>query len=156
MAFDLPYVQVKAAGAIRNLKGKPQFDLEGALNPDWDAITALLALKVEPNARITGQSRPWRISGSLDSAKFDEVLQSLHGELGIQIDELDIFGMRLGHSALVVRAGNGKIQLDPIDATLNHGALHLDPELVLDDNGHRWIRTGPILVAWRERLSTMR
>jgi hypothetical protein len=142
LAVKLPYVQVKGAGAIRSLTGNSQLDLKGTLNPDWRALTAILAEEVEPNARIAGQPRPWRVSGSIASSRSNDALETLSGELGIQIDELDVFGVRLGHSALVVMAENGRIRIDPIDATLNQGVLHLEPELARDQNGHRWLRMG--------------
>jgi len=149
LTVKLPYVQVEGAGAIRNLTGKSQLDLKGTLNPDWRALTARLAEEVEPNARIAGQMSPWRVSGSIASdparraqPRFDDALETLSGDLGIQIDELDVFGVRLGHAALVVRAENGKIRIDPIDATLNQGVLHLEPELTRDQNGHGWLRMG--------------
>ncbi len=142
VAVKLPYAQVEGNGAIRNLGGKPLLDLKGTLNPDWRGLSALLAREVEPDARIAGQVSSWRVSGSIASSKFDDALETLSGDLGIQIDELDVFGMRLGHSALVVRAENGKIRIDPIEATLNQGVLHLEPELALDQNGNRWLRMG--------------
>jgi len=142
LAIKLPYLQVDGAGAIRNLTGKPQLDLKGTLNPDWRALTTLLAEEVEPNARIAGQTSSWRVSGSIAGSQFDDALETLSGDLGMQIDELDVFGMRLGHAALVVRAENGKTRIDPIDATLNQGVLHLEPELTRDENGRRWLRMG--------------
>jgi hypothetical protein len=142
LAFEIPYVHVEATGAIRNLTGKPELDLKGTLSPDWGALTNLLAAEIEPDARIAGRPRSWRVSGSIGSLRFDDVLETLAGDLGIEIDELDVFGMRLGHTALVVRAENGKIRLDPIDAALNQGVLHLEPELVRDQNGARWLRLG--------------
>ncbi len=142
LAVTLPYVQVEGGGAIRNLAGKFQLDLEGTVNPDWRALTALLAREVEPSARIAGQMSSWRVSGSIASSKFDDALETVSGDLGIQIDELDVYGMRLGHSALVVRAENGRIRIDPIDTMLNQGVLHLEPELARDQNGHRWLTMG--------------
>ncbi len=142
LGVTLPFAHVEGAGAIQNLTGSAQVELAGTLNPDWSALTALLADRVEPKARIAGQPRPWRVSASVASLNSNDVLDTVSGELGIQIDELDVFGMRLGNSALVARAKSGRIRLDPIDATLNQGALHIEPEMVRDQEGHRWLRLG--------------
>jgi hypothetical protein len=142
VALTLPLFHVDGAGSIRDLGRAAQLDLKGTLNPDWDALTARLADRVEPNARISGQPRPWRVSASFPSRRLADALETVSGDLGIQIDELDVFGMRLGHAALVARAENGDIRLDPIDATLNQGALHLEPDVERDKEGHRWLRLG--------------
>jgi hypothetical protein len=142
LAVKLPYVQVEGAGAIRKLAGAAQLDLKGTLNPDWGGLTALLAEHVEPAARIVGQPHPWRLSALITGHKLSDALKTLSGDLGIQIDELDVFGIRLGHSALVLRAENGVVRCDPIDATVNQGALHIEPELVRDQDGHIWLRSG--------------
>ena len=50
--------------------------------------------------------------------------------------------MRLGRTALVVRAKGGKVSIDPIDSTLNSGRLHLEPEVTQDKQGLAWIHLG--------------
>jgi hypothetical protein len=138
----LPYVRIDGAGVVRDLTGASQLDLAGTLNPDWAALSALLADRVEPKARIAGQPRPWRVSTSLAKRRWEDALASLRGNLGIQVDELDVFGMRLGRSSLAARIEDGKIEVDPIDTTLNQGKLHIEPEVARDDNGHRYLRLG--------------
>lgn len=142
VGLTLPFFRVRGAGVIGDLTGKSQLDLKGTLDPDWRALTALLADRVEPKARIAGQPRPWHLAASIASLRSGDALNTISGELGIQIDELDLFGMRLGQSALVARAENGKIRLDPIDATLNQGALHLEPEVRRDQDGKRCLWLG--------------
>ena len=51
----------------------------------------------------------------------------MNGELGVNLDQVDVFGMRLSRTAAVVRVQNGKTLIDPIDSTLNGGRLHLEP-----------------------------
>ena len=43
----------------------------------------------------------------------------MNGELGVNLEQADIFGMRLGRTAAVVRVQDGKTLIDPIDSTLN-------------------------------------
>jgi hypothetical protein len=136
LALKLSYLELEGAGAIRNLASTPVIDIQGTLNPNWSAVTALLAQHVEPNARITGRPRSWRVAGAIASNQLQDALAGLRGELGIQVDELDVFGMRLSKSAVVMRAENGQIKFDPIDAKLNQGRLHLEPELMFKQNGH--------------------
>jgi hypothetical protein len=142
VALTLPFLHIEGSGSVRELGGAAQLDLKGNLNPDWDALTALLSDRVEPKARIFGQPRPWRISASFPNRRLEGALETLSGDLSIQIDELDVFGMRLGHAALLARAANGQFRLEPIDATLNEGQLHLEPEVERDAEGHRWLRLG--------------
>ena len=53
----------------------------------------------------------------------------MNGELGVNLEQVDVFGMRLGRTAAVVRIQDGKTLIDPIDSTLNSGRLHLEPDL---------------------------
>ncbi len=114
--------------------------MKGTLAPDYQAIGRLLAARIEPQARIAGRPRAWRISGKVPSTPAVDQLGDLQGELGIQIDALDIFGMRLAQTPIVVRADNGHLKIDPIETTLNNGHLHLEPMLVSDKNGATWLR----------------
>ena len=70
-------------------------------------------------------------------------LRGLSGELGIQLDALDVFGMRLGATALVVRADHGQMTVDPIDTRLNDGIVHLEPEWIQDPEGSFRLKLGP-------------
>ena len=60
----------------------------------------------------------------------------------MQIDQVDVFGMRLQQTRVVVRVEEGRVLIDPIDSTLNGGRLHLDPELIVDKQGVRWLHLG--------------
>jgi hypothetical protein len=136
----LPFIGLEGTGSVRDMKSARQLSLEGTLNPDWDRLTALLAERVEPKARISGRQRPWRLSASIARLDWGDMLDSLSGDLGIQIDELDVFGLRLGRSVVAARAASGKVRLDPIDSTLNEGALHIEPSLTRDAQGQIWLR----------------
>jgi len=143
MGLRAPYLRAQGAGVVRDLTTRADVDLKGSLNPDWEAIRTVLAQKVEPNARIAGRPRAWRIAGPISSLPAIDQLGSLEGELGVQIDALDVFGMRLSELPVVARATAGRLRIDPIEGTLNGGALHVEPELVRDKNGSIWLRLGP-------------
>ena len=51
--------------------------------------------------------------------------------------------MRLGETAVVLRAEGGRLRVDPIDARLNEGALHLEPEVVRPTDGPVRLKLGP-------------
>ena len=51
--------------------------------------------------------------------------------------------MRLGETAVVLRADGGRLRFDPIDARLNEGALHLEPEVVRAKDGPFRLKLGP-------------
>ncbi len=138
-----PFVQLDGAGSVLNATGHPELDLKGTLSPDWAAIGEQLARSVEPGARISGRARPWRLAGAVpDNVDIDRV-GSLRGDIGVQIDSLDIFGMKLSQTPIVVRASEGRLTIDPIDARLNAGRLHADPELARMKDGSTWLRFSP-------------
>ncbi len=138
-----PYLLVEGAGEVRDLTSRPDLDLQGSLSPDWKEIGALLAQKIEPRARIAGRPRGWQLAGTISGIPAVDQLGELRGEFGVQIDELDVFGMRLSKVPVVVRAAHGRLQIDPIAARLNGGELHIEPEILRDKNGSTWLRMGP-------------
>jgi translocation and assembly module TamB len=140
MGLTAPYVQLDGAGSILNLAKAPELDLKGMLGPDWPAIEKQLAQKVEPGVRIRGRPRQWRLSGKVPSELGFDRLGTLQGEIGVQIDSLDIFGMRLSQTPIVVRASEGRLLIDPIDAKLNGGILHADPEITRMNDRSTWLK----------------
>ncbi len=142
LAVVTPYGQIEGAGPVTDLAGTPRFDLRGTLSPDWKALSELLARKVEPNASITGSPRAWRIAGTLPKSGNQHLLAGMNGELGVNLEQVDVFGMRLGRTAAVVRVQDGKTLIDPIDSTLNAGRLHLEPTVMTDKQGHTWLHLG--------------
>ena len=59
--------------------------------------------------------------GKVGDQGSEDRLSGLVGELGIQLVALDVFGMRLGETAVVLRSDGGRLRIDPIDARLNEG-----------------------------------
>ena len=111
------------------------------LGVDWPAVEQRLAPEIEPG-RITGQPRAWRLSGKVPAEPALDRLGSLEGEIGVQVDSLDLFGMRLGETPIVLRSAGGRLTVDPIDARLNGGLLHADPELAHMKDGSTWLQFG--------------
>ena len=142
LELAMPYARIAGGGTLDVADGIARVDLKGSLSPDWDAIQADLRRDVEPNARIAGRSREWRVSGSVGGNDAEDRLSGLIAELGVQLDALDIFGMRLGQTAVVLRADGGRLRFDPIDARLNEGALHLEPEVIRPKDGPVRIKLG--------------
>ena len=142
MTLKAPYVQVEGAGLVRGFTSRADVDLKGSLNPDWKAIQALLARRVEPNARITGRPRTWRLAGTIDGMPGIDRMGTLEGEIGIQIDSLDVFGMRLSAVPVILRAADGRLTVDAVDSKLNGGILHLEPELVRGKDDSTWLHFG--------------
>ncbi len=140
-----PYGRLGGSGTIDTIKATPQLDLKGTLEPDWSLVQARLTREVEPNARIAGRSRAWTLAGPIEKGSGDaKVLDGLRGEVGFQLDSLDIFGMRLGSTALVARAEGGKLSFDPIDATLNEGRLHIEPQWTQEGDGSYRLKLGAV------------
>ena len=105
LTVKAPNIQVDGSGVVRDLTRGPQLDLKGSLDLDWKAVRTLLASKVEPNANIAGRPRAWRLAGTIDGLPAFDRMGSLEGEIGVQIDSLDVFGMRLSGVPLVLRLG---------------------------------------------------
>ena len=142
LAIVTPYGRIEGSGPVKELRGAPSFDLKGTFSPDWKALTERLARDVEPHASITGSPRAWRLAGTLPDGGGKDLLGSVNGEFGLNLEQVDVFGMRLGRTALVVRADGGKVTIDPIDSTLNSGRLHLEPEVTHDKQGLAWVHLG--------------
>ena len=104
LAILTPYGRIEGGGPVTDLRGSPSFDLRGTLSPDWKALSERLANDLEPNASISGSPRAWRVSGKLPRSGAKDLLSSVSGELGVNLEQVDVFGMRLGRTALVVRA----------------------------------------------------
>ncbi len=136
-----PYGRLGGSGTVDGLKARPQLDMKGTLEPDWALVQSRLVSEVEPNARIAGRSRGWTLSGPIDRSG-EHPLDGLRGELGIQLDALDIFGMRLGETTMVVRADEGRLKVDPIEARLNEGRLHIEPQWAQERDGSLRIKLG--------------
>ena len=145
LAVVTPYGKVEGNGPITDLAGTPRFDLKGTLSPDWKVLTDLLAKKVEPNASIAGTPRRGgsRARFRPASGAKDLLASTRRARSGVNLEQVDVFGMRLGAGRVVVRAKDGKFSIDPIDSTLNGGRLHLEPEIVEDKQGLTWLHLGP-------------
>jgi hypothetical protein len=142
LELNVRYARIAGAGSLDMTSEAPRVDLKGSLAPDWGAIQANLRRDVEPNARIAGRPRDWRLTGSVGSNGSGDPLSGLVGELAVQLDALDIYGMRLGETALVLRADGGRLRIDPINSRLNEGALHLEPEVIRPAEGPLRLKFG--------------
>ncbi|WP_165234984.1 hypothetical protein [Aquisphaera insulae] len=138
-----PYGRIQGGGTIAELKAEPKLDLKGTLSPDWKVLSELLAKKVEPNASMSGSDRAWSLSGTLPRSLETKLPETIRGEAGLNLEHLDVFGMKLGKAPLVVRVDKGKVLIDPIESTLNAGTLHVEPEIVADDQEGTWLHLGP-------------
>src|SRR5262249_46542482 len=94
------------------------------------------------SARIAGRGRGWRLAGTIGEAAHGDSVAGLRGELGVQIDALDVFGMRLAQTSVVLRTAGGRLEFDPIDTQLNEGRLHLEPQWVQGGEGPYRLRLG--------------
>lgn len=135
------FATLEAAGRLSEPGGARVADLRGRLTPDFEAISDWLGERVEPGARVAGGPREFRLTGRLDPAGGD-VLAGIEAELGFDLSELDVFGMRLGATPVVARVRDGSVTLDPIRTTLNGGSLRVDPEVERGGDGSWTVRLG--------------
>lgn len=135
LELAIPEARIAGSGTIRGAGGGTRLDLKGTVEPDWEAIRADLRRDVEPSAQLAGGPGTWRLSGPIGG-------DDLVGELGIHLETLDVFGLRLAKTDLAVRSEGGRLQVAPIDARLNDGVLHLEPQIVRSADGPFRIRLG--------------
>ena len=108
---------------------------------DWPAIRSNWPRKSSRRTGSTGErGRGGCAARSPHGDLAVDRLGSLRGDIGVQIDSLDLFGMRLSQTPIVVCASEGRLTIDPIDARLNAGALHADPELARMQDGSTWLK----------------
>jgi hypothetical protein len=142
LELAVPYARLVGGGTVEVANGTARANLKGSLSPDWEAIQAALRQDVEPNARIAGRPREWRLTGALGERGAEDRLSGLVGELGVQLDALDLYGLRLSETSVVLRTEGGRLRFDPVDARLNEGVLHLEPEVVRPQDGPFRIKVG--------------
>ena len=125
LSIESEYVRLDASGRIDDPAGKRVADLTGKIAPDWRKINAWLAKNVEPGARVSGRERSFRARGALGVGG----PEALEGEIGVNVDGADVYGMKVGPVAVVLHARRGEFTVDPVDTTVNEGRLHLEPQI---------------------------
>ena len=133
--FSSNYASLYASGSIEDFLGRTELELAGNFDPNWELIDTALREHVEPNARIVGRASGFWVRGALAP---EHDTDGLEGEFGVDLQGLDVFGMRLGATPLVFHWHDGKPQIDPIETTLNDGRLHLEPVLVTGSDTQPW------------------
>ncbi len=140
MSARVPYLSASGSGRVDDLNGSRRFDFQGEMKPDFEAINGWLTRQVEPGAKLAGHPRSFRVGGVLSGS---DPLRSIIGEVGFDLTEADVYGIKLGPAPIVVRARGGQVLVDPISTTLNEGHIRLEPEIVLQDTkGDPLLRLG--------------
>jgi len=133
-----PYGTLDASGKLESATGEAMVDLKGVVAPDFAAINTWLVNKVEPGAHLDGKPRSFRATGPIGGSG-SKGWKGLDAEVGFDLAEADLYGMKLGPTPVVLRANRGRLLFYPISTTLNEGHIRLEPEVDLDAAG------GPIL-----------
>ena len=128
---------LEARGRLNEPNGRRRLELEGKFSPVWERVNAFIVQAVEPGAHLTGQSRPFRLQGDLLS-----LADSINGEIGVNLDSADIYGLRFEKTPLVLRFTEGKPTIDPIEVMVNEGLAHLEPVLKVDSKGATIVSLG--------------
>ena len=137
------YGTLDASGQVDDPGGARRVDLKGTVSPDFARLTALMAARIEPGAKIEGTSRPFRLAGTLGGEGSKRGLAGdVEGEAGFDLAGFDVYGMKIGATPVVVRAVGGKVRLEPISTTLNEGHIRIEPELDLDNPAGPTLRLG--------------
>ncbi|MEW4569206.1 hypothetical protein AB1L88_15185 [Tautonia sp. JC769] len=127
--------RVRASGRIDAVSTARVASLTGAFEPDWEAISRTVAEATEPQARLVGTPRPFRLNGPLSGGSTQEILDGIDAELGVDLTEATVFGLQVGPAPLLVRCDRGQIVIEPIATTLNGGQMVVMPEVNLAEDG---------------------
>lgn len=137
LVADHPFAKVEVFGQLNDLLSAPRLDLQGMLQPNWPLFSDWLAEHVEPGSQISGGLQTFQVRGPLQPDSADP-LAEYQVEAGLELEELDVFGMRLGAMAVAARLNSGALTIDPIETTLNGGLLRVDPVMEREPDGS-WI-----------------
>ena len=143
VAFASRYGRVDASGAVDAPTTRRVADLAGTVSPNWETVTRLVAESTEPEARVAGKPRAFRLKGPLAGDSLAGFLKGVDAEVGLELTSADAFGVNLGPTPVVVRCKAGALSVDPIETTLNNGKLVLKPGLVVDDSRGIAVLLGP-------------
>jgi translocation and assembly module TamB len=135
LLLKTPYGALEAAGSL-NLPIEDAFiDVKGRFEPNWETLNALIAERVEPNARVTGRAREFWARGWLDPHHGNAPFKA---SFGLDLESVDVYGMRLGPTPLAAHWDSDSVTIEPINTTLNGGRIHLKPELTRLDDASDW------------------
>jgi len=142
--FDLStvYGRLAGGGTIAEVGGRRMADVNGTLEPRWEAVDAIVAGAVEPHAQVRATLRPFHLRGSLAGGSPSQMMKGLEGELAADLASARAFGLQVGPTPIVLRLAGGKAVFDPIAATINDGSLALVADLYVDDPNALWLRFG--------------
>jgi len=132
-------LSVNASGRVGRLGTTRDVLLTGELAYDLEKWEPQLRRLLGKDALVKGRDRkPFRLEGSLASSKpasgaAASPLALLKGEASFGWQDVRAFGLDVGPATIRARMmGDAWIRFDPIDATLNHGKLKLEPYIRLD------------------------
>ena len=85
LAFADSYGGLRATGRLEDLSGQMVANLAGTWATDWDLLSAELAAATDPNARISGKPRLFRLAGPLRGGSLVQIILGLDAEIGLRI-----------------------------------------------------------------------
>lgn len=134
-ALTTKYGSLRAGGQLSGLGADPlSAELTGTIAPNWEAVAKVLTDRVDPHAKLVGRAAPFRLKVAPG--------RGLEADLGVELIEADLFGMRLGPTPVSAHYRDERLSFDPIESTINGGRLHLEPVVQLDAAGGPLLRLG--------------
>lgn len=129
-----------ASGQVAKLSGSMDIAVTGTLQYDLHRLEPTLKSFLGESARIEGQdARPFRLEGSLagptpiaaqvgqPAPPAPSMLANLLGNAGFGWKSAQAYGCTLGPAEVKIALIKGWFRVDPIEATLNGGRLHMAP-----------------------------
>lgn len=133
---------LEARGTLSDLTGTHKLKLEGKLSPDVDRINRWLTERVDPGARLRAVPGRFWLEGPLTSQSGGDPVGDLVGEIGFELIEATVYGMKFGSTPVALRTEGGRLELSPISTTLNGGELHILSEIDLESEAGPILRLG--------------
>ncbi len=134
------YGRVDLDGMLREPNGRRLLDIQGTFAPRWDVIDGIVARSAGPDASIRATVRPFRLGGMLRADTTAAMLGQMSGEFGLDVASAQAYGVKIGKAAVVLKAGAGHAQFDPIVTTVNTGLALIRGRLALDDDLGLWLK----------------
>ena len=127
LLLQTSFLNLSGSGQVDDPTGIRAFSFHGKIAPNFEAMTSWMREHTEPSAKLVGKPRSFQVAGNLSGS---DPPASVVGEVGLNLLGLDVYGIKLGATPIVIRAKDGQILIDPISTTLNEGQIQLEPGVI--------------------------
>jgi translocation and assembly module TamB len=133
--LDTAYGAIQGAGTLGEVSTRMVADLSGTVAPNFETLQQLVATQAGTPVALAGQPRAFHVRGALMADSLNTLVRQIDAEVGLDLRGASMAGMEMGPAAVVLRAANGGVGIDPIRSSLNNGQVELFPGIELRPDG---------------------